>query len=641
MELTPTLVSLALVTATVVGALPPVARRWGHGGLHLFIAASAGIFLGTVFLHLLPELAAAAQAEAGHDHGDHAHHGGSLPWFAALFGFLGLFLLEKVWLRASAGRKPDPHAIVWLSTYIGLGVHAFTAGLGLSAVPLESLVLVPLLWHKVTESFSLTSVLQLSGARAGRIALLVGSFALATPLGYLAGEELLSRGGEISASLLGLACGTFLYVAACDLLPEVFHQLERRTPRLVALVAGIASTALVPHELEDSWRESLPVELALGSWDVFLAMAPYLVLGFLAAGLLSQWLSTRRLARGLAHENLRSVALASVVGAPLPLCSCSVLPVAAALRRAGASKGATSAFLVATPETGVDSVSVTLGLFDPLMAVVRPIASVLSALLTGLGVSLFARSGADDEPRAGLAAEADPASGGADDAPSCCGDAAVDSSDDAAASCCGDDAAASCCDDAPPQRTRGFLARVLHYAFVEMFDDLAGALAVGLVLSGLITALVPEEALTGGLLSGGAGLVAMLVVGIPVYVCAASSTPIAAALVLKGLSPGAALVFLLAGPATNLATLVVMARTLGKRGVLVHLGVLAAVTLALGFALDGLYAALELAPSARLGHPPAEAERWLQLTCAGLLLALFGASLARRWRRGAAHGHAH
>ena len=149
--------------------------------------------------------------------------------------------------------------------------------------------------------------------------------------------------------------------------------------------------------------EAFFLQLLLASWEVFVEMAPFLVLGFLVAGFLSQWLAAERLSRWIARDDLRSVGVASVVGAPLPLCSCSVVPVAASLRRAGAGKGATSAFLVATPETGVDSISVTYGLLDPLMTLVRPLASVLSAIATGLAVNVFVRSGSDDSPEAGLA----------------------------------------------------------------------------------------------------------------------------------------------------------------------------------------------------------------------------------------------
>ena len=155
-----------------------------------------------------------------------------------------------------------------------------------------------------------------------------------------------------------------------------------------------------------------------------------------------------------------------------------------------------------------------------------------------------------------------------------------------------------------------------------MLDDLGGSLLLGVLLSGLITALLPASLFESPALTGGGGIFLMLLVGIPVYVCAAASTPIAAALVLKGLSPGAALVFLLAGPATNLASLSVMTRCLGGRTVLVHVLVLAAVTLALGFGVDALYAALDLAPSARLGAEHGVGAEWVGWASAAVMILL-------------------
>ena len=628
MDLTTPLAAAAFFIATVLGALPPVARRWGDRSLHTFIALSAGLFLGTVFLHILPELAAVAggggEADHGHAHGHGHEHGlGQLaPWGMALAGFLGLFLLEKVWLRGYEQRdRQDPHRLVWVSTYIALSLHAFAGGLGLAAIEQKWLVLVPILWHKVTESFTLTTVLRLSSVPARRSWGLVLLFALATPLGYLTGGSFLKLGAGAEAVLIGLAAGTFVYVAACDLLPEVFHEVERPRARLTALLLGVVATGLFPHHATADLSEAFFLQLLLASWEVFVEMAPFLVLGFLVAGFLSQWLAAERLSRWIARDDLRSVGVASVVGAPLPLCSCSVVPVAASLRRAGAGKGATSAFLVATPETGVDSISVTYGLLDPLMTLVRPLASVLSAIATGLAVNVFVRSGSDDSPEAGLAGGA----GGDHEEESLeCTDHDHHHHHDH------DHAHDHHGAEGGPEGP-GLLRRALRYAFVEMLDDLGGALLVGVLLSGLIGVLLPDSLLQEPWLQGPGGLLAMLAIGIPVYVCAASSTPIAASLILKGLSPGAALVFLLAGPSTNLATLSVMTRYLGRRVVILHIVVLALVTLAFGFATDALYSLLDLAPEARLGHEHGGAEAWLGTVSAVLLLLLLCGTLWRRF----------
>jgi len=612
LELSTPLIVALFFLATMIGALPPVMRRWGDKGLHLFIALSAGIFLGTVFLHILPEL---AHVEGGHEGEAHSEEPNLLPWVAALVGFLGLFLLEKVWLRGFEDpAKLDRHGFVWVSTYIALGLHAFAGGLGLSALASKEIILLPLLWHKLTESFSLTTVLRLAGVRTRLSWACIVFFALATPIGYLFGTRWLTAGPGAEAVLVGLASGTFIYVAACDLLPEVFHHLDKAGPRIAALLLGILAAGLFPHHAGTEMEGGLFLDLVLASWDVFLSMAPYLLFGFLIAGLLSQWLRPEWLAGLLAKDNLRSVGIASVVGAPLPLCSCSVVPVAASLRKAGASKGATSAFLVATPETGVDSVSVTYGLLDPLMTIVRPVASILSALVTGFGVNLLVKSGKDDAPNAGLDAEVPK-------------------------SCCESDlhVEPSAHDHAPEggasKKQRGFVGRVLHFAFVEMLDDLAGALLIGILLSGLIAAVIPESAFDSALLQGSGGIFLMLLIGIPVYVCAASSTPIAATLILKGLSPGAALVFLLAGPATNLATLTVMTRYLGKRVVLLHIAVLAVVTLLLGFATDGLYGLFDIEPQARLGMEHEGTSYLVGLVSALIFAGLLAASYWRRLTR--------
>lgn len=601
MELTTPIIACTFFAATLLGALPPVMRRWGDRSLHLFIALSAGLFLGTVFLHILPELGA---LPGGHGHEGHDHSADAasmVPWAAALGGFLGLFLLEKVWLRGYEERAgADPHRFVWVSTYIALALHALAGGLGLAAIQSKWIVLLPILWHKLTEAFSLTTVLRLAGVGLARSWLLIVLFAIATPIGFLAGDSFLRTSEGVQPILIGLAGGTFIYVAACDLLPEVFHNVGKPAPRLVALLLGIFAAGLFPHHATDDLSGGVFLELLLAAWDTYVSMAPYLLFGFVIAGILSQWLDADRLSRWIAKDDLKSVGVASVLGAPLPLCSCSVVPVAASLRKAGAGKGATSAFLVATPETGVDSISVTYGLLDPLMAVLRPVASVLSAILTGLGVNLFVRSGKDDEPRAGLDAEVPK-------------------------DCCDDSQQPEVEGQGPAQESGSFLRRAMRYAFVDMMDDLGGALLIGVLLSGIITVVIPDAVFDGSMMGGSGEIFLMLLIGIPVYVCAASSTPIAASLILKGMSPGAALVFLLAGPATNLATLAVMTRYLGRRTVILHVAVLAVVTLAMGFAVNGIYSALGKTATARVASEHHGASEWFMLAVA----VVFGVLLLR------------
>lgn len=286
---------------------------------------------------------------------------------------------------------------------------------------------------------------------------------------------------------------------------------------------------------------------------VFLESAPYLLLGFVFAGLTRVSLGeTDWLGRRLGRRGPRSVALAAVLGAPLPLCSCSVLPAALALRRQGASKGATSSFLVSVPETDVVSVALTWGLLGPLMAVLRPIAALVTAFTTGVAIDALDR---DD-----VASVAPPT-------PAPC-----------PAECCGEESVANA--------TRPWWRRALHFGFVEFFDDLNGPLLLGMVAAGLVAAFAPALETWSFAGATWAGYVAALLVGIPTYVCATASTPVAVGLLLAGMSPGAALVFLLVGPATNLASITVLAREFGRRVLSIYVLCVAGVALLFGLVLD-------------------------------------------------------
>jgi uncharacterized membrane protein YraQ (UPF0718 family) len=248
-----------------------------------------------------------------------------------------------------------------------------------------------------------------------------------------------------------------------------------------------------------------------------------------------------------------------VFGVPLPLCSCSVIPVAASLRRHGAGRGATAAFLLSTPQTGVDSVFVTYGLLGPLVAVFRPLAALATGLVGG-AVIAAAGNGSNREP----AGEA---------CPHCC------------------------CDHA----SGGRLARALHFGFVTLPRDIGKPLLVGLVVAGLIAALVPGGFFSETLGTGLPAMLLMMVVGIPIYVCATASVPIAAAMILAGLTPGAALVFLMTGPATNAAAVATVWKMLGHRSAALYLAVVAGTALACGLLLDRLFVVTGVTPG-HAGH---------------------------------------
>ncbi len=597
--------ALALVAVVLLGALPPLYRSWSERGLHRLVSLAAGIFLGSLFLHLLPELAGGGHAHGPADHDAGGEGAGLVPWGALLFGFLFLFVVERVWLVERDGpERSDPHRLLFSATFVGLCVHSFSTGLGISAfadlLDAEWAFYFGLCVHKGAEAFSLSSVMRLAGLGRRRALGFLGLFALATPLGMGSGRLIAGAGDVVEALLTGFACGTFLYVSICDLLPEVFHERREKWTKLAWVVAGVLFTGVTLPQADGV--RSFALEGVEGAAAVFISMAPYLLLGLVVAGALRQWMKPEWLERHLARNDARSVIKAALIGAPLPLCSCSVLPVAISLRKAGASRGATSAFLIATPETGVDSVSVTWALLDPIMTVVRPIGAVLTAILTGGAVSLFASGAAQDDPQP----DAGPQQRGAPSGAACC-------SVEVEESCHPSGSEASGAPGAPEAAAprRGFLRETLRFAFVDMLDDLAGLLLVGMLVSGLISAAIPASFFELPVAQGFSGLLLMLVVGIPIYVCAAASTPIAASLVLKGLSPGAALVFLLASPATNAASLVAVSRTLGRRALLIHVGMLAATTLALGWFVDRLYPWLGVLPSASLAGEHSMLPAWL------------------------------
>jgi uncharacterized membrane protein YraQ (UPF0718 family) len=285
-------------------------------------------------------------------------------------------------------------------------------------------------------------------------------------------------------------------------------------------------------------------------WQVWLDTALWLCLGLVFAAAAHVYLRTEHLQRWLADSGPRSVLRASLLGAPLPLCSCGVLPAAIGLRRAGASKEASAAFLISTPETGVDSIAVSYALLGPVYAVLRPLAALLTAFAAGLAVWRWG----DDKPVAESAAET-----------SCCGGHANEES-------------------AAPD---GGIWAGLRYAFSDLLSDLAGWLVFGVVLAGVILALVPPN-LIAELGQSSWALVIMLLVGVPIYVCAVASTPIAAALLVAGVSPGAVLVFLLAGPATNLGGLALIRNEFGTRFVACYLGAICVVSLTLGWLIDAV-----------------------------------------------------
>jgi HflK protein len=328
-------------------------------------------------------------------------------------------------------------------------------------------------------------------------------------------------------------------------------------------------------------------------WAIMKEASVYLLVGFLLAGVLAVLVPRQLLTRLVGTGKLKSVLWGSVLGAPLPLCSCGVLPTAVGLRKEGATPGATVAFLVATPETGVDSISLTYALTDPLMTVFRPIAGVVTAIVAGILTNLF---GVTERP-----AGTDAGSAHAGDGDQGHGHAHAHNSGHRL----GHDhdhhhAEFPQAPGGPRQAVVGTVSRIMRYGFRDLLDDVAWWLVLGLVLSAIVEVALPANLfeIWGG---GVASLLLMLVLSTLLYTCGVCSTPLAAALALKGLSPGAALVFLVAGPATNIGSLVVLLKVLGMRAVGVYLAAVSVMTLLAGFALNALYQAWKIDPRLTFG----------------------------------------
>ena len=330
--------------------------------------------------------------------------------------------------------------------------------------------------------------------------------------------------------------------------------------------------------------------MAVESWHVLCDMAPYLLFGFLVAGLLSIFVSPEWVERHLGRRGMSPVWKASLLGIPLPVCSCGVIPLAASIRRHGASRAATAAFLISTPQTGADSIMATYALLGPVFATFRPVAALLSGILGGVLVLLLGESKAEQAAEQAEVPHCHE--------PCCIGD-----------------------------HSQPAILRALRYGLVTLPRDLAAALLLGVLLAGAMAVLVPPNQLHAYLGGGLLSILLLMAAGIPVYVCATASVPIAAGFMHMGASPGAALAFLIAGSATNPATFTTVWHVLGRRTSLVYLATVAISAVACGLLLDQVYSLVHtVAP-----HLDAHAHEmshggWLSSLWAVVLLAVLAFS---------------
>lgn len=342
---------------------------------------------------------------------------------------------------------------------------------------------------------------------------------------------------------------------------------------------------------------------AFAVWDVLLDASSWFLLGLAAAAVLRVVFSENQVASWLRGDGLQGVLRGSLIGVPLPLCSCGVLPVAGLLRRGGASRGAIASFLVSTPEIGIDSFVLSWALLGSTMAVVRVVLAFLAAMLVGCLVQFFGVPA----PAAATASAPCCSTGGEQDSESGC-----------------------CSDKGPPGR---FLS-AYREIFVDMLRDFGWSFLVGILLAGLLAAVLPTQSLSGGAWGSVGMVTVMLIASIPLYVCASGSTPIAASLLRHGVSPGAALVFLLAGPATNIPTVTLMMKELGRRNTVLYVAGVICCSVVLGSIVDVAFVLHPVLAATDEAHEHGT-HSFVHVVSACVLLVLFAqAFILPRFRRG-------
>lgn len=310
-------------------------------------------------------------------------------------------------------------------------------------------------------------------------------------------------------------------------------------------------------------------------------MAPWLLIGFIFAGILHVYMPEGSVQRIMGGRNLKSVIYAALLGIPLPLCSCGVIPTGISFYKEGASKGATVSFLISTPQTGVDSILATYSLLGLPFAILRPIVAFFSGILGGAITNIFNANLPKEEQDTETSRK--------------------------------------------PSIVKGKrFSAMLRYAFYEFLMDIAKWLIIGLAVAAMISLILPDDFFTIYLHNELLSMLIVLVASIPIYVCATGSIPIAAVLMLKGLSPGAALVFLMAGPATNTATMAVIGKAIGKKTLVIYMATIIASAMLFGY-LTNLLLPREWFTGLISGHGTHEHELlplWLQAGSAIVLSSL-------------------
>ncbi len=305
--------------------------------------------------------------------------------------------------------------------------------------------------------------------------------------------------------------------------------------------------------------------------DLSNAMAPYILFGLAFAGILHELVPDTIVTKHLGKESVGSVIKSTIFGIPLPVCSCGVIPLATSIKKSGASKGATLSFLISTPITGVDSILATYGMFGWVFTIYRALTSMVIAMAAGILTNIFDK---EEQPKPLFSAA--PAGGFSMAPPS--------SQEEQQSSCC---SSGPSCDS--EERARFSFVKAMRYAFITLLGDIAKPLFWGLVIGAAITAAIPENLSTLLIDYAWVSYLIVIVIAVPMYVCATASLPIAAALMLSGVSAGAAFVFLSAGPATNTVTIGVVKKMLGTKSLYIYLGTIVVGSVLFGLGLDYIF----------------------------------------------------
>ena len=374
-------------------------------------------------------------------------------------------------------------------------------------------------------------------------------------------------------------------------------------------------------------------------WSSFLLLAPMLLLGLFLSGLIHVFISRQAILRWLRDDSLKSVTTSSAIGVPVPLCSCSVVPVVAEMRRKGASRSACMSFLITAPETGADSILVTNAFFGFVVAIVRPVISFITAVVAGI----FCIGLIKDDRDEAKASDHDHCHNCDHDHGS--HQSLIADRDDCYVSpsqlkvllvnwlkgnATSDPSPGDVSTDDQGLDFKKLVKHVFRYGFIEIADDILFALLVGVALGGVLFLAIPGDLMSNEY-ARWLSYPIMVLIGIPLYICASASTPIAAALVAKGVSPGAALIFLMTGPATNTGTIAIIVSQFGTRFASIYVVAVIAVTVILGIAIDVLLLAAGLTISVNLDASHSPAIQLLQWGSALLLIAL----MVWRFRAGA------